>query len=301
MNTVAVITDSAASIPQEKLQQLGVRVVPLVIIFGHKIFLDRVDIETPAELFRMIEKEGQLPTSSAPSPTDYLEAYRALSSCSESILNITISSRYSMGFEAASKAKELARSEFGYGNIEVFDSRSTVAGEGLIVLAAAEAAAQGKSLVEVLEVARSVRSRLNYVATLDTLSYLARSGRLGRATAWVGTLLDIKPILEVSAATGFTEPLERVRGRKRALERLLEIMKERLDSRGPVRVMVDHVDAPEAALSLREQVAASFNCSQVYIAQYSPVASMIVGPQVVGLGCYSEEEASLPVLNTTSE
>ena len=136
---------------------------------------------------------------------------------------------------------------------------------GFVVLAAAKAAAAGKSLPEVLKAAKDVQKRVNLILTLDTLKYLAKGGRIGKAAHWAGTMLSIKPILEVPVSTGAIEPLERVRSRPKAIKRLLEIMQERVSEGQRVHVSIDHANVPEEAGWLKSQISSLFDCAEIFI------------------------------------
>ncbi len=206
----------------------------------------------------------------------------------DSILCITISSSLSMSFNSATLAKEMVQDELPKVNIQVFDSRTTVGAYGFIVLAAARAAASGQEMAQVIEAASKVQKRVNCVFTFDTLSYLARSGRLGRATALMGNMLSIKPIIEVPPSTGIVEPVERVRTRAKAIERLLAIAKQRVATDEQLHIMVEHTSSPDEAEKLKLKVQAQFKCTEILLGEFNPVAALITGPGVLGLSFYSE-------------
>ncbi|MBA7675518.1 Protein DegV [subsurface metagenome] len=180
-----------------------------------------------------------------------------------------------------------ARESISQPPIEIFDSRTAVGAYGFVVLAAALAAAAGKSLPEVLKAAEDVQKRVNLILTLDTLKYLAKGGRIGKAAHWAGTLLSIKPILEVPNTAGTIEPLERVRSRPKAIRRLLEIMQERVSEGQRVHVSIDHANVPEEANQFKSQVSSLFDCTEVYINDWAPVAGVHCGPGVIGLSFYA--------------
>ncbi len=288
MSKVGIVVDSSASIPEELIEEYDIKVAPLVAVFGDKTYRDIIDLKTPDELFQLIDKSDKFPTSSAPPPTAYLEIYRQLSQKVESIICITISASLSMSFNSASQAKETAKRELPNVNIEIFDSRTTVGAMGFMALAAARAAASGKDLTGVVEVAKETRSRAHMLFIMDTLAYLAKSGRIGKAAAWAVNMLSIKPIIEVSTSTGVVEPVTRVRTKAGAIKRLLEIVKQRTANRGPLHMMVEHTSSPKEAEELKQHVRGQFDCAELLLCEFNPVAAQITGPRMLGLSFYNE-------------
>jgi len=282
---VAIITDSTACIPDDLVREYDFHLVPLLIIFEHKSCRDGVDI-TASEVYQLM-RENRLPTTSTPPPGDFLEAYRQLSQKAEGILCITLSRLLSMAFDSAMQAKEMAKEELPNTSIEVFDSQTVAGAMGLIALEAARVASQGADLTQVVEAALNIRAKVNLIAVLDTLSYLARLGRVGTASAWVGSLLNIKPILEVPTSTGYTAALERPRTKARALRRLLEIMAARVGDL-PVHVLVHHAGVPDEGEGLMAQVAAKFNCAELYLTEFTPMMGVHTGPGLLGLSFYAD-------------
>jgi len=288
MKKVGIVIDSVASIPEKLIREYGIEVVPLVAVFEDRVYRDGIDLKTPAELFQQVEKAVKFPTTSAPSPADYLEAYRRLSRKADGIFCLTMSSKMSMSFNAATRAKEMAKKELPKVKIEVFDSGTTVGAAGFMALAAARAAASGKDLAQVVKAAKEVRSRVNMIFIFDTLSYLAKSGRIGKAQAWMGNMLSMKPIVEVPPSLGIVTPVVRVRTRSQAVKRLLEITKQRVGTEKPVHMMVQHTSSPDEAGRLKQAVREQFNCVELLVCEFKPVAALVTGPRVLGLSFYSE-------------
>ena len=288
MSKIGIVIDTGATIPEELIQEYGIKVVPMITVFGNKAYRDKIDLKTPAELFQLIKKADKVPTTSAPPPADYLEVYRQLSQKVDSILCVTITSEMSMSFKSAILAKEMAKKELPKVNIEVFDSRITVGATGFIALAAARAAAKGQDLAQVVAVAKEVQSKVNMVLIMGTLSYLAKSGRIGRAQALMGNMLSIKPIIEVPTSTGLVEPVTRVRTKPKAINQLLEIVKQRVGAENPLHVMVGHTIVPDEAERLKQMVRDQFNCVELYVCEFHPTATLITGPRNLGLSFYSE-------------
>lgn len=286
MPSVSIVTDSVACLPQELVGKYGITVVPLDIVFQGRVYRDGVDM-TPEEFYRLLERAGNLPTTTSASPGTYLETFRRLGERTQSILCITVVSRLSAVFDAARAARELLRQEMPHLRIDVLNSGTAAMAEGFVVLAAARAAALGNSLEATMESARSVVSRINLVALLDTLYYLARGGRVPRAAAWAASVLKIKPILQL--AQGQVSILERVRTQRRGVERLLEIMKERSQGASSLRVAVLHASAAESAQRLKEMAAFRFACAELYVTQFTPVMGVHTGPGLLGLAFYAED------------
>jgi DegV family protein with EDD domain len=286
MRKVAVVADSTCCLPQEVVDKYDICVVPLEIAHEGKSYRDGVDI-TPNDVYRIMRKKENLPTTSTPSAGDFLNAYRQMGQKAESILCITLTGLQSKTFEAASAAKYIAKEEIPNTVIEVFDSRSVAGALGFIVREAARFASKGADLVEVVEVARNTMGKVNFLAMLDTLYYLARLGRIARAAAWAGNMLDMKPVLEHSPAIGETMPVARPRTRRRAIERMLQIMAVRTGG-SPVHVMVQHADELEEAKKLAAVIESRFNCVEMYITEFAPVMGVHTGPGLLAIGFYAD-------------
>ena len=288
MRKVGVVVDSGVSIPEELINEYEIEVVPLVTVFGDKLYRDIIDLKTPSELFQLIDKSDKFPTTSAPSPTDYLETYRKLSQKADSIFYVAMSSKLSVSFNSATMAKEMAENDLPDISIEVFDSMTTVGASGLVALAAARAGASGKSLAQVVKIAKEVRAKVTMIFVMDTLSYLAKSGRIGRAQALMGNMLSIKPIVEIPTSSGRVEPVTRVRTKPKAVKQLLEIVEQRVGGKKPVHIMVEHTAVPQEAARLKETVAARFNCAELLLCEFNPTGAVTIGPGNLGLSFYSD-------------
>ena len=286
MRKVAVVTDSTCCLPQELVEKYDIFIVPLVIVYEGKNYRDGIDM-TPNEVYKIMRKRENLPTTSTASTGDFLNAYQKLSEKAESILCITLTSLQSKTFEAASAAKEVAKEELPNTTIEIFDSRSVSSALGFIVREAALVAGQGAELAQVIEAARSTMGKVNFIAMLDTLYYLARTGRIARAAAWAGSVLDMKPVLEHNPAVGETMPVARPRTKKRAIEHLLRIMSQRVEN-STVHVMVHHADELEEAKRLAAEIESRFNCAEMYITEFTPVMGVHCGPGLLAIGFYAD-------------
>jgi DegV family protein with EDD domain len=286
MRKVAIVADSVCCLPPEIVEKYDIYVVPMEIIYEGKSYRDGIDI-SPNEVYRIMRKKENLPTTSTASTGDFLNAYRESSQKAESVLCITVTSLQSKVFEAASAAKEIAKEEIPGTIIEVFDSRSVAAALGFIVREAARVGSEGGGLAEAIEAARNMMGKVNFLAMLDTLYYLARLGRIARAAAWAGNVLDMKPVLEHNPAVGETMPVARPRTKKKAIECMLRIMAERMGS-SKVHVMVQHADELEEAKKLAAEIESSFNCVEMYLTEFAPVMGVHTGPGLLAIGFYTD-------------
>jgi DegV family protein with EDD domain len=289
MAKVGVVADTAASIPADLIKHYGIAMVPLITVFEDKSYRDGIDLQEASQLFDLVYKADKFPTSSAPPPAAYLDLYRQLAQDKvEGIISITISSGLSACFDVATQSKEMAEKELPGVKVEVFDSRTTVGGFGLVVLAAARAAAEGKELAQVVKAASEVRDKLHCVILFDTLSYLSKSGRLGRGAALMGTILSIKPIAEVPPATGLVEPITRIRTRPKALEYLIDIVRRRSKPGDKMHFLVEHTVTAGEAEKLIQMLKEEFDCAEVLSCDTQPVAALKIGPKSIGLSFYND-------------
>jgi DegV family protein with EDD domain len=289
MTKVGVVADTAASIPADLIEKYGIVMVPLITVFENKSYRDGIDLTEASQLFDLVYKADDFPTSSAPPPADYVDAFRKLAQQKvDGILCLTISSRLSACIDVAQQAKEMVAKELAGVKVEVFDSKTTVGGFGIIVLAAARAAAEGKDLDGVIKAANEVKDKLHCIILFETLSYLAKSGRIGRASALMGTILSIKPIAEVPPASGIVEPVTRVRTRPKALNYLVDIARRRSKPGDKIHFLVEHTVTAKEAEKLIKMLSEEFDCAEVLSCDTQPVAALKIGPRSIGLSFYSD-------------
>lgn len=286
MAEVAIIAESTCCLTAELTQRHHICVLPLTINYKDKSYRDGVDI-TPAEVYQIMRKREELPTTSTLSPGDFLNAFKETAKKTDSILCITLTSLQSKTYEAAMLARGLASKEIPDIQIEVFDSRSVSGALGFIVLEAARAAGKGMPLQDVITRAREIQEKINFLAMVDTLYYLARTGRIAYAAHWFGALLQIKPILEHSPAVGLTTPFARPRTKSRAIEKMLQTMRQRVGDK-PVHVMVHHADELEDCQKLRDRISSEFKCLEIYLSEFSPIMGVHAGPGVLAIAFYTD-------------
>ena len=277
---VAIVTDSTADLPPELVEELGVTIVPLQVIFGDEAYREGVDITTE-EFYERLVKSRQLPTTSAPSVGDFQEVYERLLEEVDSIVSIHIGAKLSGTVQAAQTARQsLAKPE----RIEIVDSQAVSVAIGFATMEAVEAARAGAKLAEVKAAAESAVQRTHVRFMLDTLEYVRRGGRIGRARAYLGTLLRVKPIL--SFREGEVYPEERVRTRARGLERMIQWAVRHQKVK---RAVVAHSTTLDEAESIRERLAMAFPSVKVYLIRFGPVLGTHGGPGTIGVGIMEGE------------
>lgn len=282
MNQVKIVTDSTADLPKNLAAKYGITVVPLKVIFNDDETLrDGVDIDTEQFYQRQVEKKEYSRTSQ-PAPAEFLSIYRELSSSGGSVISIHLSSDLSGTCQSAQMAKEMLPGA----DIEVIDSRLASMGHGMIALEAARAAAEGKSKDEILGIVRQMISGAMLYFIVDTLEYLARGGRIGKAQALLGNILSIKPILYLK--DGVVNPLEKVRGRAKTIERLAQIMEEKTGKRR-VKCSLVHGMDPEGMEQLYQKIVPLLNCDRPVCSTLGAVIGTHTGPRVLGVIVFPEE------------
>ncbi len=278
MSTIAVITDSDASLPPQLAARFGIPQVPMNVHFGQETLISGIDIDD-ARLFTRIDREKMIPTTSAPSPGRFAAEYQAaFDRGANAVLCFCVSSVVSGTYIAALLARDMMP---GY-DITVIDTRTLSMGQGFIALAAAEAAQAGASKEEIIERALEIRGRTCLYAALSTLKYLAMSGRVGQIAAGIATVLDVKPI--VTLRNGKLDMLERVRTRQKSWDRVIELAKDALGNKPAERLAILHVNAESQACQFLDQLRQRLPCPHdVLIAELTPGLSVHSGAGLVGL------------------
>jgi DegV family protein with EDD domain len=278
MPTCAIVTDTDSSLPGDLAARYGIRQVAINLHFGDETVraVEQID---DAGLFARIGRTRRLPTSSAPSPGQFVDAFEEAFAAGESgVICLCVSSKGSATFAAAQRASELLPDR----EITVIDTRSATMAQGFMVLAAAEAAAEGASKDEIMARARAVGQRTSMFAALSSLDYLARSGRVPGLIAGMATLLDIKPVLTMR--DGSLDLLERVRTERRAWSRVLELAADATEGRAIEKMAIVHADARTAALRFEQIVRERLSCPQeIILADLTPGLSVVSGPGLVGV------------------
>ena len=284
MTRIAIVTDTDASLPGEIAEHHDIQQVPITVHFGDQIFESEVDLFEP-EMFARIDKEGVLPTTAAPAPGKFAEAYsHAFEQGADQVLCFTVSAEVSGTYGAALAACDLLPGK----DITVVDTRSLSMGQGFQVLAAAEAAAAGASKEEIINLTKDILGRSHFFAALATLKYLAMSGRVGHLTAGMASILNIKPILTIRE--GKLDMLEKVRTRKKAWARAIELSREALGDGQVERIALVHSNALEDAQAFEKILRESIPCpEEMLYANLTAGLSVHSGAGIVGLGFVIEK------------
>ena len=278
MSHTAIITDTDSNLPLELAKNHNIVQVPILIQFGDESFRDNYDIDNDT-IFARIDKEGKLPTTAAPSPGQFMEAFKAaFAAGADSILCLSISSEMSATYASARQAADMLPGKC----IEVLDTRSLAMGQGYMVLAAAEAAADGASIEEAVAVAEDVGSRTYLFGALATLKYIAMSGRVSALAAGLAGLLDIKPIL--SLQNGKLELLEKIRTQSKSWSRAIELTAEKANSHKVEKMSIMNVKCPDTAHQFEGLLRAAIACpDEIVHANLNPGLSTHTGAGMVAV------------------
>lgn len=286
MSNIRIVTDSTADLTPELVERYGIRVVPLEVLAEGKAYKDKIDI-TNEEYYEILRSATVLPTTSQPSPAVFAQTYRELAAeGAEHIISIQISSELSGTYQSSVLAAGLVADAVTVHN---FDSRTATMGLGLIVLSAARMAKEGKSLDEILAQVDYMIQNSDLYFLLDSLDNLHKGGRIGKASHMVGSLLNIKPVLNLS--NGVISAYEKVRGNKgnKALERLIAILAEKIDPHKKLYCTVGYCDNREIADYMVEKLKEHVDCDEFIYLQIGSVVATHIGMGAVGLAFYQLE------------
>ena len=280
--TVSIVTDSTSDIDAGFAKELGITVVPLTVSFGQEHFLDGVSI-SPEEFYRRLSTENVFPTTTQPSPGVFGEIYKKLARENDEILVICISSRLSGTYQSALSARSLAPASC---RVEIIDSKMVVMALGLAVIKAAGMARQGQKLDAIIGALKLQLPRTQPIMYFDTLKYLAKGGRIGRAQSLLGSLLSVKPILTLE--DGEVAPLTRVRSRQAGMDYLYNFAAGHKEIEA---LAVEHAAADADAEALINRLGGLFPKEKIYRAQVGPVVGTYSGPGVVAVTVVGRKEA----------
>lgn len=267
--TVKVVTDSTADLPESTARELGITVVPVYVRFGETVYRDGVDI-THDEFYQRLQEGPVHPTTSQPAPADFANVYRELSREADAVVSIHVTSKLSGTCNSALQGKDMTDAKCP---IEVVDSCSVSMGLGLIAIAAARVARAEENLPRVMAEARQAINHLRMLAVFDTLKYLLKGGRIGKAKALLGSLLNVKPLLTMR--DGELSPVGLTRTRAKGLERLFEMAKNALDIQ---ELAIVHSTTPGEANSLRERIASFLDMKKIHLSRLGPALGAHGGP-----------------------
>jgi DegV family protein with EDD domain len=267
--TVKIVTDSVADIPPQVIAELGITVVPVLVRFGEETYRDGIDITTD-QFYEKLVKSAVMPTTSVPSLDLFARTYARLAEETDEILVIMLSAKLSGLYNAAVQSADLME---GKCRIEVVDSQNAVMAQGFVVIKAARAAREGAGLDEILEIVRQNLPRVDIRAAFDTLEYLKRGGRIGRAAALMGSMLKVNPIVKIK--DGVVEPAGRARSREKAMDMLYEFAAGYSHIE---EMAVEGAACPEDVDSLVRRLGALFPEERIYRSRTTPVIGTHTGP-----------------------
>ncbi|MDI6815318.1 MAG: DegV family protein [Dehalococcoidales bacterium] len=270
--TVKIVTDSSADLPAQLVQELGITVVPLYVRFGEKVYRDRVDISED-EFYQRLEHDPIHPSTIQPSPQDFANVYQKLSQEADGIVSIHISGKLSGTCNAALQGKEMIEKGCP---IEVVDSQVLTMGLGLIDIVAAKMAKAGESLPSVVDEVKQTIPNVHLLGLLDTLKYLALGGRIGKAKALLGSVLNVKPVLTLK--DGEVAPAGQVRSRSKGIDRLFDFVQSVPNIQD---LAIIYNTTPNEAQTLAERIAPVFAKEQIIITRLGPMLGVHCGPGIL--------------------
>ena len=281
MPDVAVVTDSVADLPPQVAEEFGITVVPLVVRFGTELYRDGLDLD-PDQFYGKLKTSKALPATSVPPPAAFADAYNRLAEKTNEIVVICLTSKLSATYQVALQAVGLLKKRC---RIEVLDSQWAVMAQGFIAIAAAKAARAGASLDEVVDVARHTMRRVDMVAAFDTLEYLERGGRIGKAQAFLGSLLKVNPI--ICMKNGEVHPLARERSRVRAIGYLYDFVATFGNVEG---LAVEYATDSDEADKLVQRLRSKYPQVSIYLTRTSPVIGTHTGPGLIVVSLLGDKQ-----------
>lgn len=273
---IRIVTDSGVNLPSDLVGHPDLTVVPLLVVTPGRSYKDGVDLTTP-QLLDLMRTLPQIPTTSQPSAGDFVATFEKALSGGNEVLAILLSSKLSGTVASA----EAARQALADKPITVFDSLSVSMGQGIMVAEALRSVQQGWPVPQIVDRLEFVRDNMRIGFVVDSLEHLQKGGRIGKASVFLGTLLSVKPMLSIRE--GEVSPLDKVRTRRRAVERLVEWLAGEVGTERDVHIGVVHLNAPEDAEALRQRCAQTFRSTTVFISELGAVLGVHVGPGTVGV------------------
>lgn len=272
--TIKIVTDSAADLPPEIINELDITVVPVYLLFGKQVFSDRVDISEDA-LYQRLQDDPVHPTTTQPTPKDFAEVYQRLSREADNIISIHISGKLSGTCNSAMQGVKLVENG---SPVDVVDSHTVSMALGQVVIVAATMARAGKGRQEILEELKKIIPCVRILVLFDTLKYLAKGGRIGKAKALLGSVLNVKPILTIKDDEFV--PVSQVRSRSKGIEKLFNFIEDTNDIQD---LAVIHSTTPDEAKSLADRAASIIPKERIVIARLGPALGVHGGPGVLAI------------------
>jgi DegV family protein with EDD domain len=273
--TVRIVTDSSCDLPTELVQELGITVVPLYVRFGEEVYREQVDISLD-EFYKRLEQGPIHPVTIQPSPQDFVTAYQKVAPEADGIVSIHISSKLSGTFNSALQGKKLLEKDFP---IEVVDSQIITVGLALICIAAAKMAKAGESLASVVEEVKQMLPNIHLLALLDTLKYLQKGGRIGKAKALLGSILNVKPMITLKE--GEVVPAGQTRSRSKGIERLFSFVESVSNIED---LVIAYNTTPDEAQALAERLGSILTKEAVKVIRLGTTLGVHMGPGGLAIG-----------------
>jgi DegV family protein with EDD domain len=281
--TIRIVTDSSADLPVDLVQKHQITVVPCYVVVDDQTFKDGVDIQAD-EFYRRLQSEGRTPTTAQPTVADFQAVYRDLLSQGDQVISIHLSAKLSGTLNSAEQAKASLQEGENGAPVEIIDSRLASIALGLAVLEAVDLAAEGGDYLEVAAKVRQGLASQHGLFALDTLEYLQRGGRIGKAQAFLGSVLKVKPILRLQ--DGEAHPVERPRNRERAMRRLVELAQDLAPVR---RVAVIYSTDPERMAALKQNLTGLLPADQIIETRFGSSLGTYIGPDALGVAVSQED------------
>ncbi|HHX01805.1 MAG TPA: DegV family protein [Firmicutes bacterium] len=278
MPRIHVVTDSGSDLPDSIRSQYNIHLVPLSIQFGEEIYLDTVELSAE-QFYQRLGESSALPSTCQPSPADFVKCYEQISEPGDHIISVHLSSRLSGTYQSAVLASTMVENR----NIHIIDTKSASIGIGMVAMAISEAVQNGASVEDALALGERVMEDLQVYFVVDTLEYLRRNGRIGAASAMVGSLLNIKPVLTL--ANGIVTPFDKVRGKARALKRIYDLLGDYVQTHQgrKIRIGLVHSNCADEALQFADKIKSEFAIEDFTIGLIGPTIGVHVGPGTIAL------------------
>ncbi|HLR70542.1 MAG TPA: DegV family protein [Pseudogracilibacillus sp.] len=278
---IAIVTDSTAYIPEDLVKKYNIHIIPLSVVFGDDSYREGIDLSTEA-FYQKVKESENLPSTSQPAIGSFVELYEELANQHDAIISIHLSKKFSGTYEAAKTAGTMVE------NIEVFayDSELSAMPQGFYAIEAAEMAQAGRTVDYILTKLDEMKSKTRSYFMVDDLSHLQRGGRLNSAQAILGSLLNIKPVLHI--VDGLIVPFEKIRTRKKAINRIMGMLEEDVQQKKVRRVVFIHANNEAAVLKLRDQFSDKYHDIETIISYFGPVIGTHLGEDSIGVSWYTE-------------
>lgn len=281
---ISIITDSIASISQEDIEKYGIQVVPVNLLFKGKVYRDGIDL-TAEKAYQILEKNPKEFATSAPSPGDFLQAFRQAANSAEKIICLTVSKGVSATFDSARMAQSLFKTEFPQKEVEVIDTQTVTVGQALLVLTTARLINEEKDFNEMINVIQTFREKTKTYLLLETIRHIYRTGRIPEIASRIGGIMPFKPILKVTGGKIHFGGM--VSSKEKGIEKIINNLKENLDPNHQ-EIGITHTSVPKEAEKMKEKIQSLFPKSDIFITVCSPIIGYGTGPGLLGIAFYSK-------------